>query len=124
MIRHKINHQRQSCSLHARSQCFKLFKSLGRIIRKIGRHIEVIADRVRAAGNPLEEIWIVRRLPYLAVVCRGRLLENTSQPNVAVAIRFQPRQNRRRQVAEFTRAILDNRAVDLSRLVFVTKEAG
>ncbi len=74
----------------------KFLDSLRGVGGVIGRDVEVIANRVGAAGDAFEEIGVVRGLADAGIISAGGLLQHAREPEVAAAHERAAKQGRRR----------------------------
>ena len=124
MVGHKVDDRFHALCVNAVDQRLEFLFALRRIVGVVGRNIEVIADGIRAAGAPLEQVGVIRRLTHRRMV-RGRgLLQHASQPKMREAHAFDLGKGRVVDVAEFSHAVLFHRPAGSPRLVGVAEESG
>src|SRR5205807_9314744 len=97
-------------------------ETLCRLLGVIRTNVEVILDRVRAAGHAFEQIGIVRRLADARVIGAGGLLQNAGKPNMSETHFAQRTQCRVIDVVKLTDAIFADRSIGLARFINIAKE--
>ena len=111
----------EAVRLAAVEQRAELVEALVRILRVVRADVEVVADRVRAAGDPLEDVRVVGGA--LRVGCAAGLFEHAGEPEVGEA-HVERRERGGVDVGELAAAVLREGPVGLAGLVGVAERRG
>ena len=105
-------------------QRFEFREAFRRLFRIVGADIEVILDRVRAAGQALEKIGIIGRFADLRVGGGCGLLEHARKPEMGETHLAQFGQERVVEILEFSAAILRDGAAGFARFIHIPEKPG
>ncbi len=121
VVRNEIDQRLELVGAEAREEGFEFREALRRIDRVVGTDIEVILDRIGAAGDPLEQNRVVGRLANIRMIGAGRLLQDARQPDVGKTEGVERGERRIIDVVEFADAVDGESAIGLAGFVQVAE---
>ena len=122
MIWNEVDQRLHSVLMNANEKRFEFIETSLRVVGVIRANVEVIFDGVRTSGDAFEQIWIVRRLTDARVIGPGRLLQDSSEPEVGEAHLADGVERGVVDVVKFAGAVLGQSAVWFAHFVYVTEE--
>src|ERR1017187_2461261 len=122
MIRNEVDQRLHSVLMNTNEKRFEFVEASLRVAGVIRANIEVIFDGVRTSGDAFEQSRIIRRLADARIIGRGRLLQDSSEPDVGEAHLTDGIERGVVDVVKFAGTVFGQSAVRFARFVYVAEE--